>query len=367
MENRNSNSVDFLLEIMRPRTTATPPGYYCESRDPPESADGRQRSVTFEQHLNQTHYYDDVAYNKQLIHNELLEMDDYEENTRASCLAEFGVYIKGLFSRMDNYYASKRRRQIDLLRRTKDDADKSKTMLELELRTQLIEIKTQRQEMEEAFRREIAREFSEKVIRQAQLQSRLLSMIEQRVNMDIQLSRLDVNEEQNMQRQSGEVQSHINDSEPVVGGIKGGSDDIQKSFQEFGVGPNGPTSPVLSTTSVASKGNKESSISNNRTSYTPRSKAPSSLRVQTTSTPSEQASSRSLLPFSPTHCYSPANAMSPSKAVTFFGETRSTTSFSGSKKSMKITPKRSALRSPGRFKVVVEERSSGGRGVIDVE
>lgn len=82
--------------------------------------------------------------------------------------------------------------QLQALRESTVDAKTSKAMLEFELRSELIDIQRQTVEMEESYRREIAREMTEKVLLQAQLQSKLLTIMEGRMVAEIQLDRLTI-------------------------------------------------------------------------------------------------------------------------------------------------------------------------------
>lgn len=70
----------------------------------------------------------------------------------------------------------------------------SKAVQEFELRAELANIQRQRKEMEESYRREIARETSLKVLLQAQMQQRLLKMMEERMVAETQLANLKLTE-----------------------------------------------------------------------------------------------------------------------------------------------------------------------------
>lgn len=86
---------------------------------------------------------------------------------------------------------NRRDEQHRALRKAGVAAKASMAMLEYELRAEMTNIRRQKIEMEESYRREIASELSQKCILQAQLQTKLLSMMEERMLVEVQLDRLE--------------------------------------------------------------------------------------------------------------------------------------------------------------------------------
>lgn len=111
--------------------------------------------------------------------------------------------------------------ELTALRQSLVSAKTSRAMLEFELRSELADIRRQKADMEEAYRREIAREISEKAILQAKLQSKLLTMMEERMRVEIQLDRLSI-ESSKLLLQNGEGQ-------PISGGSLGNNTNDPKS------------------------------------------------------------------------------------------------------------------------------------------
>ena len=111
--------------------------------------------------------------------------DKKDSESEPSCSSKFGYYIRTAFCQVENLAA---RRKNNLLKDI-GDAARSKALLELELHQQLLDIKKQRQAMEERFEREINKALSDKARREVELQSKLLDQMERRVNLEIELSR----------------------------------------------------------------------------------------------------------------------------------------------------------------------------------
>lgn len=70
------------------------------------------------------------------------------------------------------------------------NAKTRRTLLEFELQSQLNELRRQNLEMEESYKQQIAAELSQKAILQAQLQAKLIQMVEGRMTVEMQLERM---------------------------------------------------------------------------------------------------------------------------------------------------------------------------------
>mmetsp|Transcript_25759 Transcript_25759/g.54438 ORF Transcript_25759/g.54438 Transcript_25759/m.54438 type:complete len:435 (-) Transcript_25759:338-1642(-) len=147
------------------------------------------------------------------------------EPVERGCISEFGQFLKvslccatpddalGAGGAFDNIIAQQEQgdimeeinNELKALRTSKLDAKTSKTLLEFQLRSELAEVRRQKKEMEQSYRREIAREMSETVLLKAKLESKMLAMMEERVMVEIQLDKL--NNNKNMQIEAGSTSS----------------------------------------------------------------------------------------------------------------------------------------------------------------
>ena len=338
-------NVDFLFEIMKHRTAATPvsregmksllpqtlpephfAGIGSSAFDANERSEATTRYSNFDYygnlirgtsrpHINRVRFVDDEIRE----YKDIFEYNGSNDEHESGCLKEFGQYIRGLFCQMESFYERKRKHELNVLRTAVGEAAKSKALLELELRSQLLEIRRQRDDMENAFRQEIAREFSEKVIRQAQLQAKLLSMIEQRVSMEIQLGRLDLHD-QSSQRIPTATGTPIHNEQDGRSTSK---------FRHIQLGTPPPARVARTKTPNGTEVNDKGRPVTGKLSL--------SILTNASSMGPE-------LPFSPTHCFSPESKMGNAKGkVTFFDETDSAT----------VTKARSSKAPPG-LSIVVE-------------
>ncbi|KAL7468751.1 hypothetical protein ACHAXS_008981 [Conticribra weissflogii] len=220
--------VDILLEILKPQTAAKAvpldnmpslrtnmmpepyftnvPTYDMEFRDPPpighmsyeliESPNSQQMRFEGEGtpvnrvHFNEQELYEaDIGRNHRRVNSD--EVNPYEKG----CMFEFFEYLCSLVETV-KFGCTRLERETEKERGSLQmkikDVEARKVSLEMELRCQLLEIQRQKEEMEYAYREEMAREFSERINRQAQLEKKLLSIVERRLAAEIQLGRLNI-------------------------------------------------------------------------------------------------------------------------------------------------------------------------------
>lgn len=134
--------------------------------------------------------------------------------------------------------------ELQALRMSTMDAKTSKAVLEFELRAELAEIRRQTAEMEESYRREIARELSEKVLIQAQLQNKLLSIMEARMFAEIQLDGLNGNGLPQL-TQGTSSSSATFDGIPTVTGTPVHSNSLAIVPVQPSMSPGQPTDPPI--------------------------------------------------------------------------------------------------------------------------
>ncbi|KAL9187832.1 hypothetical protein ACHAXT_006210 [Thalassiosira profunda] len=137
---------------------------------------------------------------------------DYDEEVEEGCLAEFGHFLscgamanehladdaathlktpRGQPSNVAANLQSKlRQRELQALQQQLVQEKTAQALLEFELRSELAHIRRQTAEMEEAYRREIANEVSGKVVLQAQLQARLVRIMEERMRAESEVAGL---------------------------------------------------------------------------------------------------------------------------------------------------------------------------------
>ena len=250
------------------------------------------------------------------------ELNPYEQG----CLHEFGEYIQSLFGKTFKLFERRRNYEIGALQKAVSDASQRNSSMEVELRCQLLEIRQQKQDMEHAFRQEISQQFCDKVLLQAQLQAKLLSIVEQRVSMEIELARLNL---------SGNY-----DGIPTVAGTPI-HEHTENAF-EFVRGELSPHSSVSFSPLDYSK--PEISVK----STTPLAKATKTGLSVNLGAPA--LGSKPELPFSPTHHFSPSNAKA--NKAPFFNDAESATV------SKPTTSKKSKKKKKGPGLSIVTENSA---------
>ena len=204
----SKNDVDFLVDIMKSRTAAR------QQRNAAGGYDGEGRDGPPETHSYEFDYYGNRIQKKPHPrpaggdYGEFLDVPPGRQpaGVEPGCVAEFGQCLKVSFccaSDGDNYAVyddAHEMTQEDVMRELSDDlralrasvldAKSAKAMREFELRAELAEVQRRSSEMEQSYHRSIAREMSQRVLLQAQLQSRLRSIMAERIAIENQLGRL---------------------------------------------------------------------------------------------------------------------------------------------------------------------------------
>mmetsp|Transcript_7381 Transcript_7381/g.16736 ORF Transcript_7381/g.16736 Transcript_7381/m.16736 type:complete len:446 (+) Transcript_7381:113-1450(+) len=167
------------------------------------------QSVNFARQATRDDYSEFLELNP--IPTPTTKVQQRDVDVEQGCVAEFGQCLKVSLccaadeSMVENSFADDNNEgnmtqeammkeisdELQALRKSTREANMSKAVLQSELRAELASVQRQKIDMEESYRREIAREASEKLFLQAKLQQRLLSMMEERMMAEIQLGQLD--------------------------------------------------------------------------------------------------------------------------------------------------------------------------------
>lgn len=123
-----------------------------------------------------------------------------DEDVEAGCMAEFGQFMRlslcpctaddQLVDDANEMPSAEQELQLQQMRQMTIEAKTSQAMMMFELQAELADIRRQTDEMEQAYRRDIAREVSAKVMLQAKLQARLIDIMEGRMKAEIELDTL---------------------------------------------------------------------------------------------------------------------------------------------------------------------------------
>mmetsp|Transcript_9115 Transcript_9115/g.18984 ORF Transcript_9115/g.18984 Transcript_9115/m.18984 type:complete len:370 (+) Transcript_9115:155-1264(+) len=295
--------VDILLEILKPPTAAKAvsledmpyfshnPSFEMEYRDPPPNEHLSYEFVgsPYGHHMslkevgtpaNRVRFNEHELYEAQLQRNHQRISSDEVNPYDKGCMFEFFEYLCSIVEtfKFDCTKLKSETKKGELLDMKMKDAEASKVALEMEMRSQLLEIQRQKEEMEFAYHEEMAREFSERISRQTQLEEKLLSIVEQRLAAELQLGRLNISR-------------NVIDVTPTVVGTPVHNEEEVSGRDKFSHLRALMTPHVEETTSAVNR----KAVQVARPSLRVNLEAPA---VTTTSD----------LPFSPTHHFSPAFA-----------------------------------------------------------
>lgn len=301
------NDMPLLLPNMLPETHFTNnPSFEMEFRDPPPNEHLSYEFVgsPYSQQMrfdglgtpvNRVRFNEHELFEAEIQRNQRRITSDEVNPYDKGCMFEFFEYLCSIVETFKIDCTKLKRggkKEGAPLEMEIKDAKARKAALEMELRSQLLEIQRQKEEMEFAYREEMAREFSKRINRQTQLEEKLLSIVQQRLAAELQLGRL-------------KISRNVIDVTPTVVGTPVDNEDEVTVRDKFSHLRALMTPHAEETTSAMNK----KSVPAARPSLRVNLEAPA---VATTSE----------LPFSPTHHFSPAFAESSKHS--FFDDSETT-------------------------------------------